>query len=188
MFMALTVVHHRFTVDEYEQMTDIGILNENHRVELIRGEIIEKMAIGDQHAARVNKLNRLVGRTLGDAALVSIQNPIRLPDSEPEPDVALLRPQEDYYASGKPGPADILLVIEVSDSTLDFDRDVKLPMYADAGISEYWIVNLVDETLEVYRQPMPGGTYGEVRVLRAGQDVEIAALPGSTFSVTDIVS
>ena len=159
--MALTLVRHRFSVDEYEQMIEHGILTENARVELIRGEIIEKMAIGDPHAACVKRTNRLLGLTFGSRSLISVQDPIRLIDSEPEPDVALLLPRDDFYLSGKPRPADILLLIEVSDSSLEYDRLVKLPMYAEAGIAEY-----------LDRQPrgrMPGGlssTHGRRRLQR----------------------
>jgi Uma2 family endonuclease len=185
--MALTLVRHRFSVDEYEQMIEHGILTENARVELIRGEIIEKMAIGDPHAACVKRLNRLFSTFLGNRALVSVQDPIRLIDSEPEPDVALLLPRDDYYLSGKPRAPDILLVIEVSDSSLEYDREVKLPMYAEAGIAEFWIVNLEDHCLEVYRQPVSGGVYTELTVLRRGEEVEIVALPGSTLAVDEIL-
>jgi Uma2 family endonuclease len=185
--MALTLVRHRFSVDEYEQMIEHGILTENARVELIRGEIIEKMAIGDPHAACVKRLNRLFSTTLGNRALISVQDPIRLIDSEPEPDVALLLPRDDYYLSGKPRAPDILLVIEVSDSSLEYDREVKLPMYAEAGIAEFWIVNLEDDCLEVYRQPTAGGVYNEIRILRRGEDADIAALPGPSVAVDDIL-
>jgi Uma2 family endonuclease len=185
--MSLTIVRHRFSVDEYEQMIEHGILTDNDRVELIRGEIIDKMAIGDPHAACVKRLNRFLGITFASRVLVSVQDPIRLIDSEPEPDLALLIPRLDFYISGKPRPADILLVIEVSDSSLEYDRQVKLPMYAEAGISEFWIVNLEDDCLEVYRQPNPGGSYDEVRYLRRGEDTDVAALPGSTFAVDNLL-
>jgi Uma2 family endonuclease len=185
--MALTLVRHRFSVDEYERMIEHGILTENDRVELIRGEIIEKMAIGDPHAASVKRLNRLLGATLAGRTLISIQDPIRLIDSEPEPDVALLLPQADFYLSGKPRPADILLLIEVSDSSLEYDRQVKLPMYAEAGISEFWIVNFEDDCLEVYRQPTAAGIYNDVRYLQRGQTVDIVALPGTMLAVDDIL-
>ena len=121
------------------------------------------------------------------AALISIQDPIRLADSEPEPDVALLQPREDFYAARTPEPADVLLAIEVSDTSLEFDRDVKRPLYAAAGITEYWIVNLQDDCLEVYRQPQPDGTYRNVQTLRRGQQVEVAALPGVTLAVAEIL-
>lgn len=185
--MALTLVRHRFSVDEYERMIEHGILTENDRVELIRGEIIDKMAIGDPHASCVKRLNRLLGATFGGRSLISIQDPIRLMDSEPEPDVALLLPQADFYFSGKPRPADVLLLIEVSDSSLEYDRLVKLPMYAEAGISEFWIVNLEDNCLEVYRQPTSAGVYNDVRYLQRGQTIDVAAFPGSMLAVDDIL-
>jgi Uma2 family endonuclease len=185
--MPLTLTRHRFSVDDYEQMIEKGILGENDRVELIRGEILDKMAIGDPHTATVKRLNHLFSRLVGDRVTLSIQDPIRLPDSEPEPDVALLRPQADYYASGKPLPPDVFLLIEVADSSLDFDRDVKRPLYAQSGIGEYWIVNLTDDCLEVYRRPQPDGSYGDVQTLRRGDQVEVTALPGLLLPVTDLL-
>jgi len=185
--MSSTLVHHRFSVDEYEQMIEHGILTENDRVELIRGRIIDKIPIGDPHASCVNRLNRLLGRAFGDDALVTIQNPIRLSDSEPEPDVALVRPREDFYLRGKPRPTDILLLIEVADTTLEFDREQKLPMYAEAGIAEYWIVNLNDECLEVHRQPLPDGRYRDVRALRRGEEIDVAALPGIKLRFDEMI-
>ena len=116
---------------------------------------------------------------------MSVQNPILLADSEPEPDVALLRPRDDYYASGKPQAADVLLAVEVSDTSLDYDRDVKRPLYAQAGITEYWILNLTDECLEVHRQPQPDGSYRDLQTLRRGEQVTVAALPGVTLVCPD---
>jgi Uma2 family endonuclease len=185
--MALTRVRHRFSVDVYEQMIDSGIFREDDPVELIRGEIIDKMPIGDGHAACVNRLTRLFVLSLGRSAIVSVQNPIRLADSEPEPDISLLIPRDDFYASGKPRPADILLLIEVADTSLDFDREVKLPLYAEAGIRELWIVNLEEDCLEVHRNPTPDVRYCDIAVLRRGQDVEIAALPGTRIAAADLL-
>ncbi len=185
--MPLTRTRHRFTVDDYEQMVEYGILTENDRVELIRGEIVTKMPIGDQHIACVNRLNRLFGRRVGESAIVSIQNPIRLPDSEPEPDLALLRPREDFYASGKPQPDDIFLVIEVADTTLDYDREDKRSLYAEAAIPEYWIVNLVNRCLEVYRQPRPDGHFADVNSIYAGQEIDVIAIPGISVAVAEIL-
>lgn len=181
--MAPMLVHHRFTFDDYDQMIEYGILTENDRVEFIRGEIIEKMPIGDQHAACVNRLNRLLGKLIGESAIVSVQNPIRLEDSEPEPDLALLRPRPDFYASGKPRAADVLLVIEVADTTLDFDREVKRELYAEAGIAEFWIVNLLDACVEVHRQPTPEGSYRTMQAVRKGDQIAIASLPGCSVPV-----
>jgi Uma2 family endonuclease len=177
----------RYTVAEYDDMIAKGILGENDRVELIRGEIVPKMPIGDPHIARVTRLTRLFVRGLGDRATVSPQNPIRLSDSEPEPDITLLIPRDDDYASGKATPADILLLIEIADSSLDYDRNVKGPLYAENGIVEYWIVNLIDDCLEVHRQPQADGTYADVRTMRRGDTTEIVALPGLRIAVEDVL-
>lgn len=177
---------HRFSVDDYKQMIQWGILTENHHVELIRGEVVDKMPTGEKHLACVNRLNRFLNRLVGDLAIVSIQSPVVFPDSEPEPGVTLLRPRPDFYESGKPQPADVLLLIEVSDSTLADDRAIKGSLYAEAGITDYWIVNLVDRCLEVYRQPRPDGTYGEGRTYQVGESVELLGLPGSTLSVATL--
>jgi Uma2 family endonuclease len=181
------LIHHRFSVDEYERMIDIGILTENHGVELIHGEIVNKMAIGDPHCASVDQLNRLFTRRVGDRAIVRVQNPVRLPDSEPEPDVSLVEPRMDFYRSGKPRATDVLLLTEVSDTSIDVDRDLKLPLYARAGICEYWILNLNNDTLEVYRDPQPDGTYRDAQILRRGQQVEVQALPGVIVMVDEIL-
>lgn len=180
--MAIT----RYSVDDYEEMIRLGVLTENDRVELIRGEIVAKMAIGPKHGGCTKRLIRLCDRRIGEAAIVASQDPVRLPDSEPEPDISLLRPRADFYASGHPQPPDIFLIIEVSDSSLADDRNIMRPMYAEAGITEFWIVNLVDECLEVYRDPRPDGTYQDARVLRRGESTDIAALPGAIIGVDEI--
>lgn len=181
--MSARRLHYRISVPQYEKMIAHGILTENDRVELIRGELVAKMPIGDFHFACVNRLNRLLVRALGDRAIVSVQNPVRLADSEPEPDIALLAPRDDDYASGKPAPADLLLLVEVADSSLEFDREVKRPLYAENGVTEYWIVNLDDRSVEVHRGPQPDGTYADVRLLRPGDTANIAAVPGVTIAV-----
>lgn len=186
--MATMPARHRLSVKSYERMIEEGILTENDQVELIRGEILKKMAIGDPHTACVKRLNRLFSARLSNQALLSIQDPIVLPDSEPEPDVALLRLRNDYYASGKPQAADILLLIEVADSSLDFDRDVKRLMYAHAGIVEYWIVNLIDEVIEVHRRPhQVQEVYQSISIFGRGQDVDTQPFPGEVFGVADLL-
>jgi Uma2 family endonuclease len=177
----------RFSVAEYERMVDVGILNENDRVELIRGEIVAKMTIGTPHVACVNRLNRLLVQATGDQAIVSVQNPVRLRDSEPEPDITLFAPKADFYRSDKASGSDVMLVVEVADASLEYDREVKRPLYAENGIADYWIVNLVDGCLEVYRQPRPDGTYADARTLRPGKTIQLLALPGVTFAVADIL-
>jgi Uma2 family endonuclease len=178
---------HRFTVAEYDDMIARGVLTENDRVELIRGEIVPKMPIGDPHIECVDRLNMLLVPLVWNMATVSIQNPIHLADSEPEPDVVLKRRPTTASTYTKPDPPDVFLIIEVAGSSLNYDRNVKAPLYAENGIVEYWIVNLVDRCLEVHRQPRPDGTYADTRTLRAGKSIDIAALPGVTIVVADIL-
>ena len=181
--MAIT----RYTVDDYEEMIRLGVLTENDRVELIRGEIVARMPIGPKHASCAKRLNKVLVPRVGERAVIGVQDPVRLPDGEPEPDISLARPPLERYASGHPQPPDLFLIVEVSDSTLADDRSIMLLMYAEAGIGEFWIVNLVDECLEVYRGPRPDGTYQEARVLRRGESTDIAALPGVVVAVDEIL-
>jgi Uma2 family endonuclease len=181
--MAIT----RYSVDDYEEMIRLGALTENDRVQLIRGEIVPKMPIGPRHSSCVTGLlESLGGRTAG-RAILRVQDAIRLPDSEPEPDISLVRRRADRYASGHPQPVDVFLIVEVADSSLDDDRNIMLPLYAESGIQEYWIVNIPDECLEVYRGPRPDGTYQETRVLKRGESTDIAALPGVVVAVDEVL-
>lgn len=189
--MSIAISHartvHLFSVADYERMVETCILTENDRVELIRGEIIDKMTIGIEHSATTKRLNQLFSRLLADRVTIGVQDPVELSDSMPEPDVSLLQPQADFYNKRNPEPKDILLLVEVSDASLDFDRNVKRPLYAENGIREYWIVNLIDRCLEVYRQPQPNGTYSEFQTLRDADSIEIAALPGITLAVSQLL-
>lgn len=144
----------RFTVDEYYRMGQSGILGEDERVELIEGEIIEMTPIGSPHASHVTRLSRKLTLHAGESALVAVQNPVRLSDfSEPEPDIALLRPRDDFYRDAHPGPADVFLIIEVSDTSLAYDRDTKVPLYARHGVPAVWLVDLQSRTVHVFSQP-----------------------------------
>lgn len=185
--MAIQLLRRRFTVDEYHRMGQAGILSEDDRVELIEGEIVEMTPIGARHAACVNRLNRLLTSLLGQQAIVSVQNPILLePHSEPQPDLALLRPRPDFYAQAHAGPEDGLLVVEVADSAGDYDRTVKNPLYARAGIPQAWLVDLQDECVEVYTGAAPQG-YRNVRRAGRGQTVSIGAFPGPSLAVDQIL-
>ena len=167
-----------FTVSDYHKMAEAGILSEDDRVELIEGEIVRMNPIGSRHAACVRKLDALFNRAANLDVIVSVQSPVLLPDlSEPEPDVALLRPREDFYSGGHPEPEDVLLLIEVSDTTLDYDRNTKLPLYARFGIPEAWIVDLVGDTIETYSRPAEG-TYQEITLLKHGETLSPKAIPG----------
>ncbi len=165
-----------FTVSEYHRLAHHGILRENDRVELLDGRIYEMNPIGSGHAQCVRRLTELLVLKVTPRALVSIQNPVRLDDrSEPEPDVALLEPKE-VYGSRHPRPDDVLLLIEVADTTLDFDRDVKPLLYARAGVRELWVLALEEERVHVYRRPGANG-YAEHAVVERGAAVDITALP-----------
>ena len=151
----LLPTRHRLNVDAYHRMAKAGILRENDRVELIDGELIDMAPIGQDHAATVNGLNRAFFLACGERAIVSVQNSLRLDRfNEVQPDVMLLRPRADNYRTGAPpGPADVLLLVEVSDTTLRYDRTVKLPLYARAGIAEMWIVDLRRRAVDIHRIP-----------------------------------
>jgi Uma2 family endonuclease len=177
----------RFNVEDYYRMAEAGILGEDDRVELIEGEIVEMPPIGPAHGGGVTYLNYAFPRLVGGDAILSVQNPVRLSDlSEPVPDLMLLRPRPDFYRESHPGPDDVLLLIEVADRTAAFDRRVKLPLYARAGIREYWIVDLGAGLVEVHREAGPKG-YAERTEFRPGDSVAPAAFPDAVLSVGDIL-
>jgi len=158
-----------FTREEYHRMGVVGILKPGDRVELIRGEIVETSPIGPRHVAFVNNLNQLFVLRLAGRAVVSVQNPVAVAaDSEPKTDLALLRCRPRPYKEAAPEAADALLLIEVAEASLAYDRQAKLRLYAEVGIPEYWIVNCAAEVVEVYRSPGPGGYGDAARVTGAG--------------------
>ena len=183
--MAVEIARRRFTVDEYHRMGQAGILREDDRVELIDGEIVEMTPIGSPHAACVTRLAHAFFAMVGRHAAVRVQNPIALgATSEPQPDLALVRPRADFYAGGHPGPGDVWLVVEVADTSLTFDRTVKVPLYARAGIPEVWVVDLAGQRVEVYRRPA-GGLYADVQRHERGQRLVCAAFPDLALSVDE---
>lgn len=185
--METSLVRHRFTVEDYERMVRTGILTEEDRVELLEGEIIQMSPIGERHASCVKRLNRLLAQRLGDRAIVSVQDPIRLDDdSEPQPDLAILRPKADFYASGHPRPGDILFLIEVADTTQEKDRGVKIPLYARAGIPEVWLMDLEQARVEVYGQP-ERDRYGEVRSFTREKRLSPRAFADTEIPVGEIL-
>ena len=177
----------RFNVTEYYKMAKAGILKPDDRVELIEGEIIKMSAIGSPHAACVSRLVRLLAKAMGDTAILSPRNPVRLDDfSEPVPDIALLKPRKDYYGARHPKPADALLLIEVADSTLLKDRNIKVPLYARARIVETWLVNLPKETVEVYSDAL-NGKYRKCQKFKRGQVVKSPTVKGLALKVNEIL-
>ena len=185
--MTVQVLRRRFTANEYHRMGQVGILGEDDRLELLEGEIVEMAPIGSRHQAAVDRLNRLFSNRVTDAAVVRVQGPVRLGrDSEPQPDVCLLRLRDDFYALAHPGPDDVLLLVEVSDTSTEYDREVKLPMYARHGIVEVWLVGLEEGVVDVYRGPTTQG-YQVVAQLERGQGLSSEAFPQLDLAVDQIL-
>ena len=183
----LQVSRRLFTVHEYHLMAQAGILHEDDRVELIDGEIVEMAPIGSRHAAHVKRLIDMFHPQVRGAAIVGAQDPIRLGEhSEPQPDLTLLRPRPDFYEAAHPGPEDILLVIEIADTSLGYDRGVKVPLYARFDIAEAWVVDLTSERIELYRQPSEG-QYQQTSHAARGDRISPHALPNVTLSVYDLL-
>jgi len=179
------VARWRFTVHDYHRMGEAGILHEEDRVELIEGEIVEMAAIGTRHFSCVNRLNRLLVMHVGEEALVSLQNPVRLNElTEPQPDLTVIRPRD--YTQLLPVPENVLLLIEVSDTTRAYAHNVKLPLYARAGIGEVWIANLPAEAIERYTHPSANG-YRHAEHNRRGQTLQFAALPNLSPTVDEVL-
>ena len=185
--MLVQQLKRRFTISEYHQMAEVGILTPSDRVELINGEIIEMSPIGKRHAACVNRLNQLFSQRLGDRILISVQNPILLNNlSEPQPDIALLQPRSDFYASGHPQPSDIFLIIEVADSSINYDKEVKIPLYSSGGITEVWLIDLNQNLVQIYQQPTPTG-YQVIQDFQPENALSPLAFPEINFQVNKII-
>lgn len=153
-----TSIHrHRFTVTDFHRMGEVGILTEDDRLELLDGEIFNMSPIGSSHGGRIKRLTYLLTQAVGEQAIVAVQDPVVLDDhSEPEPDLALLRPRPDFYTDSHPRPSDVLLLIEVADSTLQTDRDIKVPLYARHAIPEVWIVAIPQRQILRFAHPEQG--------------------------------
>ena len=184
MALDVEVARRLFTVEEYHRMAETGILGEDERVELIEGEIVEMAPIGPRHVGCVINVNHLFITRLGGRAIVSPQNPVVIPPrSEPQPDLVLLRPRAVSYSQELPASRDVLLAVEVADTTVRFDRLVKARLYARAGIAEFWLCLSADGVVEVYRGPSPDG-YADVMRHGLGQGVSPLAFPDVSFAVT----
>ncbi len=175
------------TVDEYERMGEAGIFHPDDRLELLEGAIYEMSPIGSPHAACVKYLSALLNQLYNGKMIVSTQDPIRLNDfSEPQPDIALLKWRDDFYRQAHPTPADVLLVVEVADSTVESDRSFKMPLYAKAGVPEMWLVNLPDEKIEVYAEP-DNGIYQVVTNFKRGEQVQAQSIADLRVIVADLL-
>jgi len=182
----LVLRHRLLTVDEYHKMGEAGILCEDDRVELIEGELIDMAPIGSSHASMVMWLISSLSTTLSGRAIISPQNPVRLGErSEPQPDVTILRYRPDFYRTSHPQPKDVLLLIEVSDSTVRYDREIKVPLYAHHGIPEVWLIDLQQEHVEIYLQPSKDGYR---QLIKPTRDERIAPslLPEVSLLIADL--
>jgi Uma2 family endonuclease len=169
--MPVQIVRRHFNIIEYYRMAAAGVLSERDRVELIEGEIVDMNPIGSRHAACVGRLTKSLERLAGDRSIVWVQNPVQISDfSEPLSDVALLKRRSDFYSQANPQPPDVLLIIEVADSSVEYDRDIKIPLYAEAAIPEVWLVNLPRETIEIYARPV-GDAYREIQIIKRGESL-----------------
>jgi len=185
--MATEIARRRFTVEEYYRMAHAGILRRDDRVELIDGQVVQMSPIGSGHAAAVAALTRGLQILVGDRAVLWVQSPLRLgPHDVPQPDVALLHPPLDQYRGRFPEPGDMRLVVEVSDASLDYDRSVKLPLYARAGLPEAWVVDLAGAAIELHRAPVRGHYRLAERVVRGGT-MSPVAFPDARLEATDIL-
>ena len=185
--MAVHLPKHPISVDEYYRMAEAGVLEEDARVELLDGEIVEMTPIGRLHASTVSRVQHLFARQLQDSAIVWVQNPLRIGVfAEPVPDIALLKQRADFYSSGHPRPSDTLLVVEVADSSLRHDRKRKIPLYARAGILEVWLVDLPGEGTWIHRGPVGDG-YESVRLATRGETITPLLLPQVSLGVDEIL-
>ncbi|MDG4597268.1 MAG: Uma2 family endonuclease [Candidatus Contendobacter sp.] len=182
----LTPHRYRLTVTEYHLLGESGIFDEESRIELIQGDLIAMPPIGERHASKTRQLNRLFSLQVGDTAIVDVQNPVMLDaHSEPQPDMVLLKPRPDFYESAHPRAEDVLLLIEVSDSTLRYDRDTKVPLYAKAGIPEVWLLDLMSQRVAIYRHPSADG-YRQIQFPAPEELISPSLLPELTLRIADL--
>ena len=171
------------TTNEYHRMAEVGILAADERVELIAGQIVQKMPKGPRHSALCKRIEKLIEPLLGDDVLVRLQDPIQLDlYSEPEPDIAVVPPNNSFYEDHHPTPNEIYLIVEIADSTIERDLQLKADLYAAAGIIDYWVVNVQAQQLHVFRQPQVDG-YQRQTILRGQQSVDILAFPECSIAV-----
>ena len=176
-----------FTVGDYHRMAETGVLRQDARVELLDGQVVEMSPIGSRHAGCVFHLNQMLFGALAGRAGVNVQNPVVLDDhSEPQPDITVLKLRSDWYTTAHPGPADVLLLIEVMDTTAERDREMKTPLYARSGIAEVWLVDLDADVIEILREPGPDG-YASVRTAARGDKLTPLHLASVTLEAADIL-
>ncbi len=185
--MSVQVVRRHFTVEDFYRMAEAGILKEDDRVELIEGEVVEMSPIGSRHSGCVMRLTTTLTEQLGRSVIVNVQNPVRLhEETEPQPDIALLKPRADFYSESHPTPDDVLLIAEVADTSIDYDRNVKVHLYARAGIMELWLIDLMRDVIEFYGRP-EDGAYKIIQIIERGQMLVSERIPSLRLSAKDIL-
>jgi Uma2 family endonuclease len=185
--MSAEIIKKRFTVDEYYRMVEVGILQPKERVELIDGEIVEMSPISHRHGVRVIRLTTLFVKAFDERGIVSVQGSIRLKDwTEPQPDFVVFKPRPDFYAGKKTAPQDVLFLMEVSDASLRYDRNVKVPLYAAAGIPEVWVEDAKNDILYVYRDPRDG-SYSVMIEAKRGDFISPLAFPDIQFPIDHLL-
>ncbi len=186
--MATEVLKRLFSVDEFHRMAEAGVFGEDDRLELLDGEIVRMAAIGSRHAGCVARLTEIFGERVRAVAIVNVQNPVVLSEHiELYPDIALLKRRPDFYSQSHPGPADVLLIVEVADTTGDYDRRVKVPRYARTGIPAVWVVDLRDGAIDVYRDPS-GDKYREHQRVRPGESLVIPGILDQQITVAEVLA
>ena len=178
---------HPLSVADYHRLGEVGILEDGDRIELIEGVLVDMAPIGSEHASLVNRISHCLAGSLSSRVIISTQNPVTLDDrSEPQPDIAVLRYRDDFYATAHPTPMDVLLVVEVADTSLDYDQRLKIPLYARHGVAEVWLAAIGQRSIEVFRHPNDQG-YRE-RMERTEQDsIRPTLLPDTLFRVADLL-
>ncbi|MGH3090591.1 MAG: Uma2 family endonuclease [Rubrobacteraceae bacterium] len=186
-YLDLREARHRFNVDEFYRMGEAGIFDEKSRVELIEGEVVEMNPIGSHHAGNVKRLNALFTEKVRGAAIVDVQNPVQLSEHcQPQPDLALLKPRDDFYSESHPTPEDVILLVEVADTSLAHDRDVKVPLYARYGIPEYWIIDLSGREILAHSRP-EDGKYRITERVKSGDTLVCRSLPDLSVKVEEVL-
>lgn len=173
------------TTADYHRMAEVGILAADEQVELIAGQIVQKMPKDPAHSALCKRLEKLIERQLGEQVLVRLQDPVQLDAySEPEPDIAVVHPSLSFYADHHPSPDEVYLIVEIADTTIDRDLGSKASLYTAAGIMDYWVLNVAQQQLHVFRDPQPDG-YQRQMILKAQQSLHLLAFPGCLMTVKE---
>ncbi len=187
MTVVAPIVRRRFTVAEYERMAEAGVFGPDERIELLDGEVLEMAPIGPPHSSRIDRCNAYVGRAFGAGVIIRVQNPLHLSDlSMPEPDLTVLRHRDDFYGTRHPTVADVLLLIEVSDTSARFDREVKLPLYATAAVVEVWLLDVKARIVSVCTD-LHEGTYRSIVQAGPGEVLRPIALPSAAIAAADLL-